>query len=405
MLLARNRNFRLLFSATSVSNLGDGVSALAVPWLATLLTRDPLLIALVPFAGSLPWMLFAIPAGAVVDRSDRRALMVRADVLRMLLTMGIVALAFRMPEAGGAGPVVALAALAFLLGTAEVVRDNAAQTFLPAVVEPGDLEAANGQLWSAEQVAGHFIGPPLAGLLIAWAVPAPFLLDAVTFALAAWLVWAIAVPRRVRPARRRMVEELAEGWRWLRGQALLLRLAVMLGLINFLHMAWLTVLVLFSQEILGLGAAGHGVLLAVGAGGAVLGGMLGPQVARRYGATGTVRLALWLMPLPFFLIGLGASPLLAGAALFMEAVAGMLWNIVTVSWRQRMIPDALLGRVNALYRFFGWGMMPLGALAGGAVVALAEPGLGREMALRLPYLAGGAGMLALAGYGVAKLRF
>ncbi|MBS8228306.1 MFS transporter [Vannielia litorea] len=405
MLLARNRNFRLLFSATPVSNLGDGVSALAVPWLATLLTRDPLLIALVPFAGSLPWMLFAIPAGAVVDRSDRRALMVRADVLRVLLTMGIVALALRMPEGGGALPVMALAGLAFLLGTAEVVRDNAAQTFLPAVVPEKDLEAANGQLWSAEQVAGHFVGPPLAGLLIAWAVPAPFLLDAVTFALAAWLVWAISVPRRQAPARRRMREELAEGWRWLRCESLLFRLAVMLGLINFLNMMWLTVLVLYSQEILVLSAAGHGVLLAVGAGGAVLGGMLGPRLAARLGATGTVWLALWLMPLPFVMLGLGASPLLAGAALFMEAVAAMLWNIVTVSWRQRMIPDALLGRVNALYRFFGWGMMPLGALAGGALVSVAEPGLGREFALRLPYLAGGAAMLGLAVYGARRLRF
>ncbi|QDC08535.1 MFS transporter [Oceanicola sp. D3] len=405
MLLARNRNFRLLFSATSVSNLGDGVSALAVPWLATLLTRDPMLIALVPFAGSLPWMLFAIPAGAVVDRGDRRALMVRADVLRVLLTIGIVALALRMPEGGGAMPVVALAALTFLLGTAEVVRDNAAQTFLPAVVEPGDLEAANGQLWSAEQVAGHFVGPPLAGLLIAWAVPAPFLLDAVSFALAAWLVWAIAVPRRAVPEKRQMREELAEGWRWLRGRALLFRLAVMLGLINFLNMMWLTVLVLLSQEILGLSAAGHGLLLAIGAAGAVLGGLLGPRVIARLGATGTLRLALCLMPLPFFMIGLGAAPALAGAALFMEAVAAILWNIVTVSWRQRIIPDALLGRVNALYRFFGWGMMPLGALAGGALVALAEPGLGRELALRLPYLIGGGAMLALAAYGWVKLRF
>ncbi|MFY0635398.1 MAG: MFS transporter [Vannielia sp.] len=405
MLIARNRNFRLLFSSTSVSNLGDGVSAMAVPWLASLLTRDPLLIALVPFAASLPWMLFAIPAGALVDRSDRQALMVRADILRMLLTVGIVALALRMPEGGGAGPVLALAGLAFLLGSAEVVRDNAAQTFLPAVVEPGDLETANGQLWSAEQVAGHFIGPPLAGFLIAWAVPAPFVLDAVTFALAAWLVWAIATPRRVLPARRRLREELAEGWRWLRGQALLLRLAVMLGLINFMHMMWLTVLVLFSQEILGLNAAGHGLLLAVGACGAVLGGMLGPRVSGRLGATATVRLALCLMPLPFFMIGLGAHPVLAGLALFMEAVAGMLWNIVTVSWRQRMIPDALMGRVNALYRFFGWGMMPLGALAGGAVVALAEPGLGRELALRMPYVIGGTGMFMLACYGAARLRF
>ncbi|WP_074256589.1 MFS transporter [Vannielia litorea] len=406
MLLARNRNFRLLFSATAVSNLGDGVSALAVPWLATLLTRDPVLIALVVFATRLPWFLFSIPAGVLVDRRDRRRLMVQADMLRLLLTFGIVALAMRGGGGEGAAGVFALAGLTFLLGSAEVVRDNAAQTFLPAVVDPADLERANGQLWSVEQVMGAFVGPPVAGVLIALAVPAPFVLDAVTFGVAAWCVWAIATPRRLRDGPpRRLVAEVMEGWRWLRGHGLLLRLAVMLGLINALFTMSVTMLVLVSQEILGLTAFGHGVLLAVGAGGAVLGGTLGPGVAARLGQTATVRLALLTMPLPFVMIGLTGSAALAGLALALEAISGMLWNIVTVSLRQRVIPDALLGRVNALYRFFGWGMMPLGALAGGVLVALAEPGLGREMALRLPYLLGGGAMLALAIYGVLRLRF
>ena len=197
MLIARNRSFGLLFSASAITNLGDGVSALAFPWLATLITRDPFLIGAVAFATRLPWLLFAVPAGVLTDRADRRRLMVQADLLRLLLTCGVIALILtvpRFPVAEAGRYILALSALAFLLGCAEVIRDNAAQTVLPSIVAPADLEAANGQLWSVEQVAGSFLGPPLAGVLIAVAVPVPFALDAVTFGLAAWLVWMIAMP-------------------------------------------------------------------------------------------------------------------------------------------------------------------------------------------------------------------
>ncbi|MDF1873520.1 MFS transporter [Vannielia sp.] len=408
-LLARNRNFRLLFSASAVSNLGDGVSALAFPWLATLLTRDAFMISLVLFATRLPWFLFAIPAGVLVDRCDRRVLMVQADVFRLLLTGGVIAMVLSLPalppEGSGVPYVLGLAVLAFLLGAAEVVRDNAAQTVLPQLVAGDDLERANGQLWSVEQVMGAFVGPPLAGVLIALAVPAPFALDAATFGVAAWCLWLIALPPRPRGGARRIWPEVVEGWRWMRSHVLLLRFAVVLGLINALHVMAFTVLVLLSQEGLGLGATGYGLLLAAGATGAVLAGVAGPPVVARLGPQRAVLLGLWMMPLPYLLIGLTSSAVVAGAALMAQAVASMLWNLVTVSWRQRVIPEALLGRVNALYRFFGWGMMPLGALAGGALVSLSEPVIGREMALRLPYVFVAFSLFALCLYGSRKLRF
>lgn len=407
-LLAQNRSFRLLFSATAISNLGDGVSALAFPWLATLITRDPALIALVAFATRLPWLLFAIPAGVIVDRHDRRLLMVRADLFRLLLTGGVIALIISMPAlpppAGAEPYIAALAAFAFLLGSAEVIRDNAAQTVLPSIVAKTDLETANGQLWSVEQIAGAFVGPPLAGVLIALAVPAPFALDALTFGLAAWLVWCIAIPARVPGPKTRIWPQITEGWRWLRAHPVMLRLAVMLGLINALATMAVTVLVLLSQEILGLSAAGHGLLLTAGAAGGVIGGLIGPRVVARIGRQNSLWLALALMPLPFVMIGLTGSPWVAALALFIEMIAALLWNIVTVSYRQRLIPDVLLGRVNALYRFFGWGMMPAGALAGGWIVALSEPQLGRELALRLPYLLAALGSLMMLLYGRARLR-
>ena len=406
--LFQNRSYRLLFSATAVSNLGDGVSALALPWLATLITRDPTLIALVAFATRLPWFLFAIPAGAYVDRGDRKRLIVQADVVRTGLTSAIIALIISVPEFppghGEAAYTFALSTLAFLLGTAEVLRDNAAQTLLPSIVAKQDLETANGQLWSVEQIMGSFVGPPLAGVLIALAVPAPFLLDAVTFALAAWLVWAVTLPPRVKPPRRALMTEIREGWRWMRGHPMVLHVAIVLGLLNGAALMALTVLVLVSQEILHLSAFGHGILLTAGAAGGVVGGLLGPRVVARLGAVNSVRLALVVFPIPYLVIGFTASPVLVGLALFFEMLAALVWNIVTVSWRQRIIPDDILGRVNSLHRFFGWGMMPFGALLGGWIVSLAEPELGRELALRTPYFAASGICVLLAVFGWRSIR-
>ena len=392
MSLWRNRSYRFLFSATAVSNLGDGVSALAFPWLATLITRDPVLIALVAFATRLPWFLLSIPAGAIVDRSDRQGLIVRSDWVRMGLTIAVIGLILWMPgfppPSGELFYIGVLSSLAFLLGTAEVLRDNAAQTLLPSVVEADDLERANGQLWSAEHVMGQFVGPPLAGVLIAWAVPAPFLLDALTFAVAALAVAMMQPKPRRRSPRRPLRDDIGEAWGWMRTHPMVLRVAVVLGVMNGAAMLALTMLVLISQERLGLGAFGHGILLTAGAAGGVAGGLLGPVIIARLGCVRALRLALLLFPAAFLAIGLSRDPAIVGAALFLEAFAALLWNIVTVSWRQRIVPDALLGRVNSIYRFFGWGLTPLGAVAGGVLVAATERTLGRDVALQLPYLTG-----------------
>lgn len=411
-LLATNKNYRLLFSASAVSNLGDGISALAFPWLATLITRDPVLIALVAAATRLPWFLFAIPAGVITDRANRQRLMVQADILRLLLTLGVVGLilsgpALPLPDTadGAFTLILGLCAAAFLLGSAEVIRDNAAQTVLPSIVAKDDLETANGQMWSIEQIMGQFVGPPLAGLMIAYAVPLPFAVDAVTFAIAAWCVWLIAIPARVAPKLPDgFWPQMREGIAWIYAHKLILRLAMMLGAMNMLHMITLTVLVLFSQEVLGLSAAGYGLLLTAGAAGGVLGGLIAPRIVIRFGPDASVKIALLVFPLPDLAIYLTSSSYVVAAALFIGMLAAVLWNVVTVSLRQRTIPDELLGRVNSIYRFFGWGTMPIGAMIGGILVAAFEPDLGRQAALRLPFLVSAIGGMGLFIYGLTKLR-
>lgn len=403
----RNPGYGRLLAASSITNLGDGVSALAFPWLATLITRDPLLIAMVGAAVRLPWLLFSIPAGVITDRHDRKKLIVGSDTARFVLTLAVVALILSVvefPPAREGLYIAGLTGLGFALGLAEVLRDNAAQTLLPSIVQKDDLEAANGTLWTVENIMGHFIGPPLAGVLIALALPLPYLLDAVSFAIAALLVAGIAIkPRAARPLRNPR-DEMREAWAWMRAHPVILRLAVMLGLLNGLSIMGMTLIILVSQEILQLGAFWHGVLMTSAAAGGVAGGVFGPRLIKRIGQESAVWLALALFPLPMLAIAVTSSVWVVAVALFVESVAALVWNIVTVSYRQRVIPDELLGRVNSVYRFFGWGGIPIGALLGGLLVSLFETGLGRELALRLPYLLAAAGMAGLALYGWRKLR-
>lgn len=408
-LIRTNRDYRLLISASSISNLGDGIAMVALPWLATMLTRDPLLISAVAMAQRLPWLLFALPAGVWTDRADRRLLMVRADLVRVVLMILAVLMivsqpALPLPEGASALGILSLTMIAFLFGSAEVIRDNAAQTILPSIVVHDDLERANGQMWSAEQVTGQFIGPPLAGLLIAASVTLPFGVDASIYAISAALVWLIALPPRKPSVSSRFWASLLEGWAWMRGNPAILRLAVMLGVINAVFIGGMTILVLYAQEVLGLSATAYGFLLTIGALGGVVGGLVAPAVAARLGMRRSLIAALAVFVLVNLLLGLFGSVVVAGLALFLEAAAGMLWNVVTVSYRQRRIPDELLGRVNSVYRFFGWGAMPFGAIGGGFLVTMLTPFLGRMEALHMPYLVGAATCAVLTAYALKRLR-
>jgi len=408
-LLRTNRNYRLLFSASSISNLGDGIAAMALPWLATLLSRDPFAIAMVAMAMRMPWFLFSLPIGVLTDRLDRRRLMVQADVFRVLLTLAIIAMIFSsdpLPlETDGTTLIWLLAGAAFLMGTAEVFRDNAAQTMLPSVVSKDALETANGQMWSAEQIMGSFVGPPLAGVLIALWVPLPFGVNALAFTLSAWALWCISITKLAPPTRRHFMAEMTEGMRWMWAHKIILRFALMLGLLNALITMTMTVFVLFSQEILGLNAIAHGTLMTAGALGGVVGGLLCPKIIARLGPQRSVLTALALFPLPALVIFFTSNVWIVAIALFAEMFAAILWNVVTVSYRQRFIPDNLLGRVNAIYRFFGWGMMPVGAFAAGFIIHLVEPNIGRELSLRLPWVIAAIGNILLFVYGAFRLKF
>ncbi|HUH07332.1 MAG TPA: MFS transporter [Egibacteraceae bacterium] len=395
-----------LWSASVVSNLGDGTSFVAYPWLASTLTRDPILIAGLGVATRLPWLLFSLPAGAIVDRADRRRLMMWMNAARAALS-GAVALSVLT----GTMTIPLLYAAALVIGCAEVLYDNAAQTIMPRLVPPDRLERANGNLWGAETVMNQFVGPPLGGVLVAVGLSVPFFVDAGSFALAGGLILLIGGLHRAAPAadsgspatRRSLVSEMREGFAWLWRHRLLRLLAIMLGAINAAGAMSFAIFVLFVQEILDLGSAGFGLVMTAGAVGAVVGSVIAPSITRRIGAGPSLWATLGLGVLTQAATGSTSAALVAGVMSAGFSFGAVLWNIVTVSLRQQIIPDHLLGRVNSVYRFFGWGMMPIGALAGGAIVAIVEPLAGRDLALRAPFFASSAISLVCLGIALPTL--
>lgn len=391
-------------AASGLANLADGIAVVAWAWLASLLTRDALLIALVPVALRVPWFLFALPAGVVTDRVDRRLLILRMDALRGMAFAGAaVAIWLSLPLDPAPATGVASISLygmilvtALMVGGAEVFRDNAAQTMLPTLVPHAALERANGRLWSVELLANALIGPALGAFLIALALPLPFALNAAAYAAAVVLVAGIA--GGFRPLRTRAQNwraELGEGFAFLRAAPLLRTLAWTTGFWNLFHQMAMIAVVLHGQENLGLSAQVYGLTLAGGAVGGILGSLAGEGILRAVGAVSTMRWALAASPLAFAAMAMAPGPLTLGVAFAFMEFAGLTWNVVSVSTRQRMIPDALLGRVNSLYRLMAWGMMPVGLILSGIIVRLSEGPLAREAALTLPFWAAAIGALAL----------
>jgi MFS family permease len=408
-----------LFSATVISNVGDGMGLIAYPWLASAVTRNPLLIGLVSVANRLPWLVFSLPAGVITDRVDRRVTMVVCDGVRAALTV-VVAVVVLMASGSlpgvdeldtvtgtRSGLYAVLLVATLLLGLAEVLRDNCGQTLMPAIVDAPLLEKANGRLWGAELTANAFVGPIVGSALLSISFALPFLFDAGSFAVAAGLVFLIAghyrAPHTAGATREPWQRELRDGVRWLRGHELLWPMAVILGLLNALGMMIAATFVLYGQEVLHTSARTFALLTTGAAIGGIVGSLAAPRISRAIGAGPSLALTMAGGAVGAALLAVTSSWPVAWLAAGIEAGLGSLWNVITVSLRQAIIPDHLLGRVNSVYRFLGWGMMPIGSLVGGLVVALGDQVTTREVALRLPFVIAVVGNLLLLAFGTRRL--
>ena len=393
-----------LWSATGISNLGDGVAAVAYPWLASAVTRSPFLIALSVVVSRLPWLVFTLFAGVLSDRFNRKRIIVTMNIFNGILTLVVGAFVYlerdSLPALDELTSITNLKTnytlysviliTAFLFGLAEVLRDNTAQTMMPAVVEDKHLEKANGRMWSAESLTNSFIGPPLGSFIISIAIFLPFFIDAATFFIAAALIATLKpTVKSFKPENKsgpmNFRAEIKEGFSWLWRHELLRPMAIILGLLNGIAALSGAMFILFAQEVLETSVFIFAVLGTAAAVGGIIGGLLGPKVSQKIGRGRSLALALFTMPLMAFLIGFSSLWYLVWIFVAIETFTAVLWNVVTVSLRQSLIPSNLLGRVNSVYRFFAWGTIPIGTLLGGALVSVLQTGLGREMAFRSVY--------------------
>lgn len=392
-------------AAVGLANLGDGIAVVAWAWIASLLTRDPLWIAILPAALRVPWVLFALPSGILADRMDRKRLIVICDLIRTLaygMAGGAMVLSLPLAEPvidGIGSPTLYwnLLSLGFVTGCAEVARDNAAQSMLPNIVPSDSLERANGLIGSIETVGNSMAGPALGAFIVAIFVPLPFLAIAVTLLFAALLT--AFLKGDFKPAEQRTHAwqvELVEGFRFVVGHPMLRVLVLITGFWTFFAEMSVIALVLHIQENLNAGATTYGLILAVGAIGGVVGGLAVASLTKLF-PTGVLAQWMNLVATPMFLmIAFAPGPITVAAAMFVFYLSGIVWNTLSISYRQRVVPDEIRGRVNSVYRLFAWGMMPLGLVASGAIVSMAEGPLGRDTALTMPFLVAAAGVFVLA---------
>ena len=375
--LRLGRPYWRMWWANAISSTGDGAFVAALPLLAVTITRDPRLVAVVTAATYLPWLALSLPAGAVVDRYDRATLMWRSQAVQAAV-IAVVAILVVFRQAG----IAALGMAGLLLGSAEVIFSNAAQSVLPALVPPELLPRANGSQQVSLTIGESFLGPPVGSLLFAVAAALPFGLDAASFAGSAALL--ARLPRTseaTAPARATIRAQIAEGLRWLVRHRLLRVVAALLGVLNFANQMGQAVLVLLATQTLHVGAVVYGLLLATTAVGSVVGGLVSPPLTRRLGMLPSLIAAGAAEAAIFVGLGLAPDPAMAAVMLAGQGFVVTMWNVVTVSLRQQVVPAHLLGRVNSVYRMLGWGLMPLGALAGGFVAHAAG--------LRAPYVVAG----------------
>ena len=397
------RPYWRLWSAHTISNLGDGISSIAYPWLASAVTRSPILIALIAVLSRLPWLIFTLVAGALTDRFDRKKIIVMMDFFRGLLTLVIAFAVLRQRETlpnlnqvASSGKnetnltlyfVIAISALLF--GFAEVLRDNSAQTLLPNVVTEENLQKANGRLWSTEYAMNSLIGPPLGSFIIGIAIFLPFFFDAASFFFSAALISTLAVS--LRPVEREKKDstslrtEIAEGFNWLWSHKLFRPMAITLGALNFVNGISTATFILFAQEILKTSVFVFAILGTAGALGGTIGGILGPKLVEKVGSGRALLMTFTIGPIANAIIGFTSTWQVVWFLTAIWIFFSVVWNVVTVSLRQTVVPAHLLGRVNSVYRFFGWGSIPIGSFFAGLVVTISTHFMSREISLRLPY--------------------
>ena len=378
------------------SKFADGMAMAAIPLLATTLTRDTVLIAIQSNMMMLPWLLFAIPLGALLDRVNRRFSMILVQATRVGIGIALASLII-----SGQMNLIALMILTFIFGISEVVYDTATQSAIPSLLKGDQLERGNSKLQIADTIMQSFIGLPLGALIFVSAAFSPFLGLAACYVAAMILVSTIPSqsmqPVRApdAPKRSALRVEIKEGLLYLWNQKVLFRLVMVTGAVGFCYALGQATLVLFLLDHLNVTQAQYGLVMIPLAVGALLGAFASPKLSKRFGRAKALAVSLPIATFSLLIAGLAPNITWYLIASFFHGFFIAQWNILLMSTYHSMIPNDIFGRIHGTRRTIVWGLMPLGGLLGGFIA---------KIDITLPLIVGGLAGTIIAGSSYRFMR-
>lgn len=378
------KDFSRIWSASLITNLVDGVLKLSAPLLAVSLTEDPILIGLLSALGLLPWLFFAIPIGALVDRIDKRRALVLGNFGRSALALFV---AFSVSQVFI--NIWILLGCVFLFGICEVLVDTTAQSVLPQILDKSNFERGNSRLQISEVIVAQFAGSPLSGFLYAIAIALPFYFSTTGFFIAALLLAFFPFHKDVNPVheddegkeRLGLIGDIKFALNYLYEDKRILSIVVITTSIGFFYSLSNAIAPLFILKELDVAPSYFGVVLAIQGIGALSGSVMAPVASKKLGRGRALALNLFLASIMIVFTGLAPNAYVFVAISVVIGFTISVWNILLMSLYQSLIPAHLYGRIHGARRTIVWGLMPIGSLFGGVIA---------RGGLRLPFLIGGA---------------
>lgn len=381
--LPLGRDFSRIWSASLITNLVDGVLRLSAPLLAVSLTEDPVLIGLMTALGLLPWLFFAIPIGAYVDRVDRRKALVGGNMLRSAIAI-FVAFAIAQEFIN----IWILLGCVFLFGICEVLVDTTSQSVLPQILDKSNFERGNSRLQISEVIVAQFAGSPLSGFLYAISIALPFYFSTAGFVAAALLLALSPFQKDVNPVheddqgkeRLGIRGDIKFALNYLYQDKRILSIVLITTSIGFFYSISTAVAPLFILKELNVEPSLFGVVLAIQGVGALAGSIAAPAASKKFGRGRALGMNLVIASFMIVLTGIAPNVYVFVAISVVVGFTISVWNILLMSLYQSLIPTHLYGRIHGARRTIVWGLMPIGSVIGGVIA---------RGGLRLPFIIGG----------------
>jgi MFS family permease len=374
--------FNRMWASSMVSNLSDGILIAAAPLLAISLTDSTVLISAIGASLMLPWLLFAIPIGVLVDRVDRRFILAGANATRSAV-VGVLALLISIDQV----TIYWLLVASFVIGVCEVAADTTAQSLIPQILEEKNFEKGNSRLQISETVIQGFVGAPISGFIYAIAIALPFFINSLGLAVASLLALSIPIKYlqdvrtdNVEKEKTKFVADMKFGIKYLFNEKVLRRLVVTTASIGVCYSMGTATMVLFIIKELELPEQLFGVILTIQGIGAVAGAFVAPRLSKRFGRSNVMTFGIVSSSLVLLLQGFSPNIYIFVALATFGGFAISQWNILLMATYQTVIPNELYGRIHGTRRTLVWGMMPIGSLLGGVLA---------HYSLRLPMYVGG----------------